>query len=389
MNQIDHCDRAGLLAMAGLSFEQFEQLLILIHEGTREPVPWTRLLERLRVLLQANYVSLVLRIPDQLRPMQLVFAGEAKPMLVRPYEAEYALTDPFPALSRGRVVLLEEVLDVEAWLRSAGYQAFHAALDLRYLLGADLGKGAEPSCRFRVCRPHHAEGFGVAERALCTLLLPHLAVAVDTRASLDIVEVERSCYDSMLDRLGVGVVMLDRRGRVLRLNEAAERIVAESDGLQIIGGRLAASMAAENHLLHEFIAQAVNAPGGPGHDEVHGMALSRRGGKAALELAVRATPLTQGSETAERPAVICIVRDPADRLLASEEQLRRLYGFTVAEAGLAVELMRGLSVDEAASELGVTRNTVRCQLRALFAKTGVSRQAELLRVLLSGVAPLS
>ena len=45
-------------------------------------------------------------------------------------------------------------------------------------------------------------------------------------------------------------------------------------------------------------------------------------------------------------------------------------------------------VDEAAQRLNVSRNTARCQIRAIFAKTGVTRQTELLRVLLSGVAPL-
>ena len=51
--------------------------------------------------------------------------------------------------------------------------------------------------------------------------------------------------------------------------------------------------------------------------------------------------------------------------------------------------MAGCTVEEAAQRLNVTRNTARCQIRAVFAKTGVTRQTELLRVLLSGVAPLA
>lgn len=62
----------------------------------------------------------------------------------------------------------------------------------------------------------------------------------------------------------------------------------------------------------------------------------------------------------------------------------RLYGLTPAESTLTLKLLDGLTVDEAAEELSISRNTARCQLRATFAKTGVTRQTELLRLLLGG-----
>ena len=76
-------------------------------------------------------------------------------------------------------------------------------------------------------------------------------------------------------------------------------------------------------------------------------------------------------------------------MLASHDELKPLYRLTTAEANLAVQLMAGCTEEEAAQRLNVTRNTARCQIRAVFAKTGVTRQTELLRVLLSGVAPLA
>ena len=49
----------------------------------------------------------------------------------------------------------------------------------------------------------------------------------------------------------------------------------------------------------------------------------------------------------------------------------------------------GLSLDEAAEKLGIKRNTVRAHLRAIFSKAGVTRQSELVRILLNGVLGLS
>lgn len=68
--------------------------------------------------------------------------------------------------------------------------------------------------------------------------------------------------------------------------------------------------------------------------------------------------------------------------------LRQLLGLTPALARLAAALAAGETVAEQAEKAGVTQGTARNQLKELFARTGTQRQAELVRVLLSGVAQL-
>ena len=48
-----------------------------------------------------------------------------------------------------------------------------------------------------------------------------------------------------------------------------------------------------------------------------------------------------------------------------------------------------LTLDDAAAALDISRNTARSQLQAVFRKTGVSRQSELVLLLLGSVATLS
>jgi DNA-binding CsgD family transcriptional regulator len=68
--------------------------------------------------------------------------------------------------------------------------------------------------------------------------------------------------------------------------------------------------------------------------------------------------------------------------------LSQLFGLTRAEAALATQLSRGLQLQDAADALNISPHTARTQLKAIFAKTGVSRQAELVRLLVKSVAAL-
>jgi DNA-binding CsgD family transcriptional regulator len=70
----------------------------------------------------------------------------------------------------------------------------------------------------------------------------------------------------------------------------------------------------------------------------------------------------------------------------STSMLRQLHGLTYAEAEIMGRLTVGARLAEIAEQLGISVETVRTHLKAIFTKTGTSRQAELVRhAVLSGV----
>jgi DNA-binding CsgD family transcriptional regulator len=64
-------------------------------------------------------------------------------------------------------------------------------------------------------------------------------------------------------------------------------------------------------------------------------------------------------------------------------RLRAEFGLTKAEARLALRLAEGTSLASAAQAFNVKLTTIRSQLQQVFAKTGTSRQTELVAMLLS------
>jgi DNA-binding CsgD family transcriptional regulator len=69
--------------------------------------------------------------------------------------------------------------------------------------------------------------------------------------------------------------------------------------------------------------------------------------------------------------------------LPETARLRAEFGLTKAEARLALRVAEGSSLASAAQAFDVKLTTIRSQLQQVFAKTGTSRQTELVAMLLS------
>jgi DNA-binding CsgD family transcriptional regulator len=87
-------------------------------------------------------------------------------------------------------------------------------------------------------------------------------------------------------------------------------------------------------------------------------------------------------------AAAIFVLDPENQPEPNDEVLVRLFGLTPAEARLAILLIHGKSLTQAAEEFGLSRNTIRSQLQKVFYKTGTTRQGELVSLLWNSLARL-
>ncbi|NWG26853.1 MAG: helix-turn-helix transcriptional regulator [Pseudorhodoplanes sp.] len=84
-------------------------------------------------------------------------------------------------------------------------------------------------------------------------------------------------------------------------------------------------------------------------------------------------------------SAVVIVTPVVPAKVPSAELLQRLFELTPAEARVARAIGSGKTVNDIAAAVGLSRETVRTQLKAILHKTGLSRQAELAS-LLSGIA---
>lgn len=78
--------------------------------------------------------------------------------------------------------------------------------------------------------------------------------------------------------------------------------------------------------------------------------------------------------------LLLLVRDLASAATPSPELAQTLFDLTPAETRVAQHIAQGCTVNELSAQWGVATGTIRGQLKAVFAKTGARRQADIARI---------
>jgi DNA-binding CsgD family transcriptional regulator len=369
-----------------LSLGEFSELVATIYEGPLEAVPWKSALDLLRRHLRASYVTLMLRPPSADREALMVnSAGDWPITREAEYNKYYYALDPFVDLPQDRVVTVQELIGDANWLESEFYKQFLKPLDILHALGADIRTDDGLECRLRVARPHREPPFSDNDKALCTVVLPHLKRAVRLHSQLEVIDSERRLYAGTVDRMLVGTVTLDETGAVVKSNPVADEMLRDGDGLRLVNGVLRADLPAENRELQRLVKQALSGETGGRPAVAEAISITRKSAHGKLGVLIRSLPHTGWSKGKRGPSVALFIRDAERKSEASREMVRRLFDLTPAEASLALALANGLTLDEAADGLSIRKNTARAHLRSIFSKIGVTRQTTLVRVLLSSV----
>ena len=229
--------------------------------------------------------------------------------------------------------------------------------------------------------PVEGDGWPSARVRAIERLMPHLRQFVRVRQALiDARALGASALD-LLDNDRLGVIRLDRRGRVTAANDRACALLNEPGGLFDRGGCLWATLPLENSRLQRLLAQALPFLGGTGASG--SMPVSR---PAPLpRLALHVSPVTGDGPYPPRSRVgaLVLISDPAARRALDPRRVAEALGLTPAESRVAVLLAQARTIDEIAAETGRSRTTVKWHIRHIYDKHGLSRQVELAQLIAS------
>ncbi len=228
--------------------------------------------------------------------------------------------------------------------------------------------------------------FDPEDERFLALLCPHLRRAALIGDLLDNARVTTLRFRDSLQHLAVPVVLTDARGEILYANASAERMFADEGPIQRQDGRIQPENAAIGDALLEAIASGASdlSVGSKGI----GLPVSAKGKPPAVAYVL---PLNQGvARSALKPASAAIfVSTTTSASPMPEAVLATLFDLTPAEARVLRTIGSGTTSAGSSETLGISENTLKTHLNRIYAKTGMSRQADLVKLINEISTPLS
>jgi len=368
-----------------------QQVTDLFFEAALVPECWSRALDALTTFADGAFASMLAIPPD------VSFAGDNQKLrevrLLGTPEAERLLTDlaalgpavptntrMLRALERAKSGLMREFQQDFDWLSAEEVERDPFYLDIMrprgygWCAGTVVDMPTGDRLVFSVERAYRRGAFDSADISALNGLWPDLARAGMLAARLGLERV-RGAVDA-LGQVGLPAGAVRHDGRLLTANPAFDQLVPaylqdSARGLRTAGARSDALLA---RALAELRA------GGSRSGVVGSFPCLPVDGRPPIILHV--LPLVGvGRDIITTALALIVATGASSPAVPSDSVLRALFDLTPAEARLAQALASGHALADYASTTGVAVTTVRAQLRAVLAKTGVHRQVDLVRLL--------
>ena len=265
-----------------------------------------------------------------------------------------------------------DIFGVDQIKRHPYYQEFLAPHHLRWYAGVKVASGDDLWC-LSIQRTIAQGPFSNAEKRALGELSNSLSSSAALARALSVTAASGAL--EAFEMSGTAALLINRRAEVFKANLSAEQLL--KDDIQIIRRKLVSNDRRANAELERALQDLLRRPSGAGLLPM--VCLPRNGRLPLLAHPVRLSSLAANVLADCRAAIILV--DPEKRSRPPEAALRIAFQLTPAEARLASRLASGETLEVAADGLGVARDTTRNQLKSIFAKTGVNRQAELVATL--------
>ena len=375
--------------MVASELNTFEHILDALHEAALDPALWPSASALIDEALGTHGSSLMCGDGETDEDYRIYFMwtclrGQRRRDLERLwFETYYPVDEGMPRLRRlpfNRLIHVTDLYTEEEMKTSEAYNALRThthsgnGIDVR-LTGPDGSR-----IMWQVNDPVDGDGWTSAQFDLIRRLLPHVRQTVHVRQTLAGAGALGAALTELLDADGLGIVQLDARGRITAVNDRARDLLRAGDGLFDENGFLFARNSKDNDGLQKLLNRALPSYGTPG---LGGSMTARRPGALPLVLHVHPAGRQEPDYPAWPVAALVLLVDPATRATVDPAVAATALDLTRMESRVAVLMAQGMSVSQIATATDRKESTIRSHVKHMFAKNGLTRQAELMRLVQS------
>ncbi len=278
------------------------------------------------------------------------------------------------------------LLEIDSDHRNAHFSAADREALRHGLARCGLGAGFWLGCRTSpdehttmIFHRHVGDDRDVTDDDLAFLgqLQPHFQQVSRLVATMADYDARLSVTEAFMDSTSLALVACDRDLGVHWMNRAAEALITDLPQLSLAGNRLC-FRATQTGATVRSIASGVG-----------GDTCRIAGDEPTQVLHLRVLKRdTTGRQSWGRALSLIAMCSPGTAPRIDPGEVANLFGLTAAEAALSTHLVSGMTVKDYAAHRGIAEGTARMQLKSALAKTGVSRQADLVRQICLSLARL-
>ena len=363
-----------------------------IYDAALDRALWPGLLEKTCEYIGGLSAALVVR--DKARQSaQFFMSWGCNPDYQKSYRDTYGRLHAAAQLVRlysdvGHVASYLDYVSVEEERATRFYKEWAGPQGYVDAVQTTLDKSAASHAEIAVAR-HERHGMVDAEaRSRMQLLAPHFRRAVTISKLIERERIEAAALADTLDGLAAALLLVDGRAHITYANASAEALLSDNEVLGCSAGRLVIRDAKADASLR---AALTAAGGGDAAVGVQGVAIpiERQDGSRWV---AHMLPLTTGARRAAGAcyaAVAAVFVRKMDFTVAPLESVAKVYALTPTEMRVLLGIINVGGVPEIAPALGISESTVKTHLQRVFAKTGVNRQADRVKLAAGFVSPLA
>jgi DNA-binding CsgD family transcriptional regulator len=308
------------------------------------------------------------------------------------YFDQYVMLDPSTTAhlyaELEQPVAIADCISYDEFLETRFYREWAQPQGLVDFVSVVLEKSEKNVTMFGVFR-HQRDGVADDEtRWRISLLAPHIRRAVDIGKLIDLKHTEATSLD-ILDGLSAGIFLVSGDGFIIHANVAGNAILSEGNLLRSVGGRLTVDDAQLGQTMRDSFAAADAGDVTLGVKAITLPLMSQNGDRYVGHL----LPLTSGKRRnagiGNGAAAALFVRKAALETPLASEVIAKTFNLTPTELRVLLAIVEVGGVPDVAAALGIAATTVKSHLGRLFDKTGVTRQADLVKLVAGYSTPLA
>ena len=357
----------------------FDEIAGAAIQGVTEAVPWQSFVRLLRDHFGGNHANIIFRHPSiKQNFMTEDFADEIL-QIGNPRDRYQAEDDPIPYYRMEPFKSYEIADFLTAGVDHPFMTRFLLPLGMPSLLICRVTTSTGLQAWISVT---HAQStfFQEAERAELSRIGVLFSQALVLFGAYKEATDQRDAYACVLRARATGLIRIDQDGKVVNLDPDTATWIDERHCIRLVNGRLRAITAADRRKLDLALEGILT-----GQSDEELLALGSDGPQA-VELLIFPVSETFDPAWTSATRAIIYVRVAGREIPPTPQRIRKLFGLSRREAALAILLTQGLTLAQASEHLGVSNQTARTYLRQIFQKTGVTRQAELIRQIQASIA---